>query len=215
MSRTLLDLATGTSQVPGLTLVIPGSKKIADWTRVGEPNELGKQHGLTLLEQTWKDPSGKEDRFTYCKKAPGATVLPITPDQNLVGVIQFKQGQAQLTLEWPAGMFFKDVSSEEEMLAKANTELEQETGYKATRLEELSPPLMFAARKFEAVERFYVAHEVMRTYDQSLDAGEREIAVVELTPRAFYELWREGLATSATAVTAFNMAVVQGLISIH
>lgn len=63
-----------------------------------------------------------------------ATVLPITADQQVVFVRQYRHGVNEILLELPAGTF----NPQEEPLAVAKRELAEETGYAAERWEQIA-----------------------------------------------------------------------------
>lgn len=70
------------------------------------------------------------------KVADVAVLVATTPDGKAVFVEQYREPVASRTIEWPAGLVGDEEAHDgEELLAAANRELEEETGFRAGELE--------------------------------------------------------------------------------
>ena len=80
-------------------------------------------------------------RWEYVSRARGikaAVILAITPDDEVVMVEQFRIPMGKPSIELPAGLIGDDDGGEgEDAATAANRELEEETGYRAARMEDL------------------------------------------------------------------------------
>jgi ADP-ribose pyrophosphatase len=73
-------------------------------------------------------PNGEERNFSYLDFAKGVCVLPITKDNEIICLKQYRHAMKSWQWELPAGMIDKDSDSP---LETAKKELEEETGNKA------------------------------------------------------------------------------------
>jgi len=80
-------------------------------------------------------------RWEYVSRARGikaAVILALTPEDDVVLVEQFRVPLGKLCIELPAGLIGDDDGGEGESAAMAaNRELEEETGYRAGRMDDL------------------------------------------------------------------------------
>ena len=90
---------------------------------------------LDIYEDTVRLPNGKEDKWDFVSHRMGAAcVLAVRPDGKLIMVRQYRNALDRFTLEVPAG---KRDSLDEDTKICAARELEEETGYRAGKLEKL------------------------------------------------------------------------------
>ncbi len=94
-------------------------------------------------------------------------IFAMTPEREVVLVRQYRYGIDEVGLEFPAGT----IDPGEDPLACAKRELQEETGYRAQRWEEL---LLVAAEpvRSNAVMHAYLAHDAVAVSNPSLDIGE-------------------------------------------
>jgi ADP-ribose pyrophosphatase len=109
------------------------------------------------------------------------TVLPITADNRVILVKQYRHGAEKFTLEIPGGI----VDPEEDPKTSGLRELAEETGYVADDAEHLRTFLPNAA-SLSIQCHTYVAYNVRRDRTQQLDHGE-DIEVVELSMTEFID----------------------------
>ena len=126
-------------------------------------------------------------------------IIPVTLENDVVLIRQFRTGVWENTLEIPGGM----VDEGEEPLAAAVRELEEETGYVPGRVVPLGwthpNPAIQHNRCFS-----FLALGCEKTSVQAQDSGED--ILVELHPRKdIYRLLREGQITHALVVAAFGL----------
>lgn len=107
--------------------------------QMGESKTLAKGFGKELREVLFTNPNtGKQEKFYLIGQKDWSITLPITKDNMVVAVRQFKQGCNEIVLELPAGTTdFKGEDPE----TVARRELLQETGYKAEKMISLGPNL--------------------------------------------------------------------------
>jgi 8-oxo-dGTP pyrophosphatase MutT (NUDIX family) len=120
---------------------------------------------------------GAEHDFFCIDSAEWVNIVPVTPDDQVVMVRQFRHGSESLTLEIPGGM----VDPGEAPKETAARELLEETGYRAERVIPLGAvnpnPALFRNR----VHTYLAEHCVHVATVQNVGAEE---TVVELVPIA-------------------------------
>ena len=133
----------------------------------------------------------------FVRESPGfVSVFPLTGDERVVLVRQYRYGADSLQLELPAGTL--DIG--EDPVECAARELAEETGYQAERFEDagiyLPEPVRSDARAY-----VYVAFGARRTMEPNLDATEH--LVVELaTLDEFRAMLRDGRIEAGSSLAA-------------
>jgi 8-oxo-dGTP pyrophosphatase MutT (NUDIX family) len=155
-----------------------------------------------VLKDRWIDV-----RADYCVTPAGADISPyyvlsypewvhvvaITKAGGLVLVRQYRHGAGVMTLELPGG----GVDGSDEMLeAAARRELEEETGFTASRWELITSLYANPATHTNRVH-FFLAVDVVQTGSQSLDPGESGLTVEVLPIPVVMDELRSGLLGSA------------------
>jgi ADP-ribose pyrophosphatase len=93
---------------------------------------------VRVREDTYRFlPNGDECRYVVCDSADWVLVIPITIDNDIVFVRQFRHGLASSVLEIPDGV----MDPGETPIQTAQRELQEETGFEAERIEMLGPLL--------------------------------------------------------------------------
>lgn len=123
---------------------------------------------VDFYDDVMESPSGNIAHWDYIAHRKGAAaVMPVTEDGKILMVRQYRNALDRETLEIPAGA--RD-NVEEEFSVCAARELEEETGYRAGKLELLVTVATTVAFCNEVVE-IYLATELTRT-QQRLDEDE-------------------------------------------
>lgn len=87
---------------------------------------------IKLITQQIKLPTGAIlDRFHLLKSRSWAATVALTADKQLIFVEQYRHGHGGLSLELPAGV----IEANEDPMAAALREFEEETGYAAQEIE--------------------------------------------------------------------------------
>jgi 8-oxo-dGTP pyrophosphatase MutT (NUDIX family) len=161
---------------------------------------LSENRIFSLRESTTESPeTGAEHLFYYIETADWVNVVPMTTNNELVCIKQFRHGNETITLEIPGGM----VDPGEEPIVSAARECLEETGYRCEQVEPLAvlapnPALFdnqvhtFVARNVEltreiansATEKTEVVLVPFADIPALLDSGEIDHALVVAT------LWR-------------------------
>lgn len=122
---------------------------------------------IKVYSDTLRLPDGTDAEYDFISHGGATAVVPVTAEGKILMVRQFRNALDRLTLEIPAGKL-DDVSEEPE--ACARRELEEETGYRAGKLEKLLSLRTWIAFCNELVT-VYVATELLPS-KQNLDEDE-------------------------------------------
>ncbi|MEB3342758.1 NUDIX hydrolase [Okeania sp.] len=121
-----------------------------------------------------KLPNGKIiDDFFINVRPDIALVFPVTVEQEIVFVRQYRHGVGQVLLELPAGSFNPKIEVAE---VAASRELTEETGYVAEKLIKLASLYDNPVKDTNSIHLF-IAENVIKSEEQELDVTE-EIEVI-------------------------------------
>lgn len=130
------------------------------------------KHSLALTEHAITLPNGNTITHTTIEHPGAAVIIPVTDDQRIVVVNQFRPSLGKWMIEIPAGT----MEPGEDALTCAKRELEEETGYSADRylsLGQLTP----MAGMCDEIQHLYVAYQLHHT--QRYQCDDDEIIKVE------------------------------------
>jgi len=148
--------------------------------------------------------TGAEHDFYVIETRDWVNIIPITTDQQVVMVKQYRHGSRQVTLEIPGGIVDPGDTPEE----AASRELLEETGYQAdewVKIGEVSPnPAIFNNRAHT-----FVARNLKKVGDPSPDQTE-DIEVVLVPISNIPQLIRTGTIDHAIVMAAFYWYFVAG-----
>lgn len=146
-----------------------------------EPSESSEVFAGPLFRvevQRWAGPDRRRDVVRH----PGsAAVLALLPDGEVLLVRQLREAVGDRLLEVPAGIFDREGESGEEL---ARRELEEETGYRTTRLERLGAIYPSPGFTDEIIELYLAAAEPGGEPEEGIEVvamplGEAVAAVLE------------------------------------
>ena len=105
---------------------------------------LLKKFGKEMRRVMFANPkTGAEEEFVLFGSKDWSVILPVTDDNQVITVLQYKQGCNKIIRELPAGVAdFENEKPED----TARRELLEETGYEADSMKFLGPPLWISSR---------------------------------------------------------------------
>jgi ADP-ribose diphosphatase len=141
--------------------------------------------------------TGKEHDFYIIESSDWVNIIPITEDQQVVMVRQYRHGSRGVTLEIPGGLLDPGDSPEK----AASRELLEETGYQSEdwgKIANVNPnPAIFSNRCHT-----FLARNVKKTGDPKPDQTE-DLEVVLVPLSKIPGLIREGTIDHAIVIAAF------------
>ena len=173
-------------------------KQDRNWTRL-DTKLLHETRVFDLYSQRMRSPDGSyEDDFFYLKCPDWVVVIPITKQNEVVLVRQYRHGVNECGLEIPGGIMSE---TGEDPGAAGLREMTEETGYisdKLTSLGFVHPNPALQSNRCH----FYLAEDAHPTGIQNLDPSE-DIEVVVEPLSAVPSLIKEGKIRHSLCVAAF------------
>lgn len=127
-------------------------------------------------------------------------IFPVTPENEVVMVKQYKHGPQQVLIEFPGGTF---IGGKEEPKLAAARELAEETGYTSSNLEFLGTAWDDPTRQ-DNRQHFFLARDARKTQKQNLDEHE-DIEVVLIPLPKFKRMCQNGeICVTGTLALAFR-----------
>ena len=153
---------------------------------------------LDIYEDTVRLPNGKEEKWDFVSHRMGAAcVLAVRPDGKILMVRQYRNALDRFTLEVPAG---KRDSLDEDTSICAARELEEETGYRAGKLEKMLALKSTVAFCDEFID-VYLATDLEKIGEQHLDEAE-DIDIEAFELNELMDMCYEGKLQDAKTVAA-------------
>jgi len=172
--------------------------------QVGEATLVHGTPYFDLCSRKVRTPSNYEGDFFFMRSADWVKTIPVTANNEIVFIRQFRPHVGVISLEVPGGTMERDESN---ALDAAVRELTEETGYTSSRIEELGViypnPAIFSNRC-----HIYVAYDAEPTAKRQLDASED--MVTELIPVSeVKELLLEGKITHSLVAAALSLYLLK------
>ena len=142
--------------------------------------------------------TGMQHDFYIIESRNWVNIIPLTSDQQVVMIRQYRHGSREVTIEIPGGLIDPGDTPER----AASRELLEETGYQSKewqKMGEVNPnPALFNNRCFT-----YLAQNVKKTRNPSLDQTE-DIKVILVSLSDIPEMIRKGEIDHAIVISAFS-----------
>ncbi|MDR0922365.1 MAG: NUDIX hydrolase [Lactobacillales bacterium] len=129
----------------------------------------------------------------------GVTVIPITKENKIVLVKQFRKPMEKVLLEIPAGKI--EAGEYDDLEAAAKRELEEETGYQAGTFEKITEVYLSPGFADELL-RIYYATDLTKVEHPRAQDDDEVIELYELTFEEAKKAERDGLICDAKTVLA-------------
>jgi len=167
------------------------------WTLISSNRDKSYRIFDLRTDRACSPRTGQAHDFFVIESSPWVNIIPLTPDNDVVMVRQYRHGTREVTLELPGGL----VERADSPASAALRELQEETGYGAAAVISLG-----AVHPNPAIQNnrcySFLAENVYSTGIQKQDDQE-DIAIV-LEPLAeIPRLIRTGVITHALVIAAF------------
>jgi 8-oxo-dGTP pyrophosphatase MutT (NUDIX family) len=174
-----------------------GKQIIHPW-KVLRSRELARTPIFRLTARTSQHPERADAEFYVLEASDWVNIIPLTHDDHVIMVRQYRQGLQRTTLEIPGGMVDPDDSGP---LHAARRELEEETGFWARRVEPIGTISPNPAIQDNVCHSF-VGRELEPRGSGQLD-GNEELTVERVPLNRVPSLIQRGEICHALVVVAF------------
>ncbi len=182
--------------------------EIKPWRKVGEPKILASNHGRRLISQDFEDPyTRKIDEYSQFADATPfvSIVMPITPDNNVLAVRQYRKGADRIIVELPGGI---PKTSQWSPVETALAELaEESTGYVPKTIISLSEaPLFFDPVSFSVPFYAFLAIGCVKTDSDSVPDEGEYVELLQIPVREWYSQCMSGQIVDAKSLAVTLLA---------
>jgi 8-oxo-dGTP pyrophosphatase MutT (NUDIX family) len=178
---------------------VSGTRRLHTWERLAAEIVYECRIFALRRDRSRFSRDNAEHEFHVLESPDWCNIIPLTVDEQVVMVRQFRHGVAGYTLEVPGGMVDADDASP---LVAARREMLEESGYDSARVEPLGvihPNPAIQANRCHS----FVAYDVERRRVPTFDSTE-ETEVVLVPLARVPDLVRSGEITHALVVVAFH-----------
>ncbi|AFZ34587.1 NUDIX hydrolase [Stanieria cyanosphaera PCC 7437] len=176
--------------------------KIKKWTTINSRFVIDNQWCKVRQDKIQLSNGKIIDDYFVNLRPDIALILPITPNQEIVFVRQYRHGVQEILLELPAGTFN---SQKEDSLKAAKRELLEETGYTASKFTQIAMLYDNPVKDSNKIYLF-VAEDATYCDQQRLDETE-EIEVVIIPITQIKEKINQGEICVCGSVTAILLGL--------
>lgn len=162
--------------------------------------EIYKGIRFNVLKKTYETEDKKEYVRECVEVASAAVVLPISKDNEVIFVKQYREVIGETTLELPAGV----IENGENPIETARRELREETGFLA---QKMTPMLEYYVSCGYTNEKIYIylAEELEGGGETNYDADEQIEGIVKIPLEECYKLQEENYFKHANINVALLM----------
>lgn len=176
----------------------PPYKNIQPWQRLASETVYSCRIFSLRKDRNRSPRDGREHDFFVLESGEWVNIIPVTPENEVVLIHQYRHGIDEITLEIPGGMVDPHDPSP---LYAARREMQEETGYDSDDIVELGSIHPNPAIQDNRCHTF-LARNVEKRFEVHFDTTEEtEVILVPVTQLP--DLVRQGYITHALVVTAF------------
>lgn len=146
-------------------------------------------------------PNGAEGEWECVRHPGGALAVPVTPDGKLVLVRQYRFPAQNWLLEFPAGT----VEPNEDPATTIQREIEEETGYRAHRWQNLGKFFLAPGYSDEIIYAF-LAQDLEKLENPPAQDEDEDIEAVLMTPQELEQAILRGDPIDAKSICSFFLA---------
>ena len=158
---------------------------------------------FTILRDELRHVSGYDAVREVVRHGGGAVAVAVFPNNDILLIRQYRYPVQQLILELPAGKLDPD----EDPLDCARRELEEETGWRASRMEHLTSMLTTPGFCSEVLH-IYLARDLAQG-EQRLEEGEESIEVLRVPLADALRMCATGEIVDGKTVTGLALAAMR------
>jgi len=174
------------------------------WTTLSA-NTVVKDRWIDLRAESCLTPAGQEISPYYVLSYPDwVNVVAITPDEHVLLIRQYRHAAGQVFWELPGGAL---EPSDVDPIDAARRELEEETGYRAERIEFITTLYPNPASHTNRLHTC-LAINASQVGTQQLEAGEEGLTVHKVPLSELIDKLRSGLLGQALHTSSFLMALL-------
>lgn len=180
------------------------SNKLNGFLKAMSQITIHKWKNIQLIEEDAQLPNGATVRHTTIAHPGAAVILPITSDNKIVLLKQFRPSLKKWILELPAGT----IENNEQPIECAYRELAEETGFQANQLHSLGQCTPLAGFCDE-IQHLFVARDLVSLKSLNLDADE-VIEVLTADLQTIEQWIREDKITDSKTIACLSKAKLCG-----